>query len=253
MKNPLYNEHAAEYAMVIKDNTFNANYERPSFLALLPDLNGKSVLDLGCGPGETIEYLLKEKCTKVTAVDISKAMIDIVKKRYRSKVNVYKQNLNMGLPKEKESTYDLVGSSLTVHYIKNLNFLFKEVYRVLKKNGLFIFSTHHPLLDFSYSKSGNYFKTEKLTQIWQTIGKPVEVSFYRRPLSSTFKALADAGFHITNVSEGSATSKLKSISTKDYKLLTNKPFFLFVKCRKISDRFRDFCISESQVRIKASV
>ena len=205
MKNSMYNEHASEYARVTKDNTFNAHFERPSLISLFPELQGKSVLDLGCGPGEYFKFLLNEKCSHITAIDVSQSMVKIVKERYGGKVNSYKQNLNMGIPKEKDSIYDLVVSSLTIHYIKNIFFLFKEVYRVLKKNGSFVFSTHHPILDFSYSKSVDYFKTEKLNQTWNTIGRPVEVSFYRRPLSITFNALTEAGFYITYVSEGKPT------------------------------------------------
>ena len=61
----------------------------------------------------------------------------------------------------------------------------------------------------------------------------VEVSFYRRSLSTIFKALTDARFYITYISEGKPTKELKSISGEDYKRLTKKPFFLFVKCQKI--------------------
>ena len=75
----MYNEHASEYARVIKNNTFNAHYERPSIISLLPELRGKSVLDLGCGPGEYFEFFLNEKCSYITAVDLSHAMVDIVK------------------------------------------------------------------------------------------------------------------------------------------------------------------------------
>ncbi len=202
-------------------------------MSLLPELQGKSILDLGCGPGEYFEFFLNEKCSHITAIDVSQTMVKIVKERYGANVDSYIQNLNMGIPNEKDSIYDLAVSALTIHYIKNITFLFKEVYRVLKKNGLFVFSTHHPFLDFSYSESDDYFSTEKLTQTWQTIGKPVEVSFYRRSLSTIFKALTDAGFYITYISEGKPTKELKSISGEDYKRLTKKPFFLFVTCQKI--------------------
>ncbi|MGD9161980.1 MAG: class I SAM-dependent methyltransferase [Desulfobacteraceae bacterium] len=115
MKNPLYNKYALEYARVIKDNAFNANFERPSFKALLPALKRKSILDLGCGPGELFEFFLKEKCSSITAVDLSQAMVGIVKERYGPYVNAYRQNLNMGLPGEKDAAFDLVVSSLAVH------------------------------------------------------------------------------------------------------------------------------------------
>ena len=229
----MYNEHAEEYARAIKNNTFNAHYERPSLISLLPELQGKSILDLGCGPGEYYDFFLNEKCSHITAVDISHSMVEIVRERYGAAVDSYRQDLNLGLPNEESSTHDLVVSALTIHYIKNISLLFKEVYRVLNKNGLFVFSTHHPFHDFSYSESSDYFDTEKLTQTWQTIGKPVEVSFYRRPLSETFKALSEAGFHITYISEGKPSEELESISIEDYKRLTTKPYFLFVRCQKI--------------------
>ena len=94
----MYNEHASEYAQAIKNNTFNAHYERPSLLSLFPKLQGKSILDLGCGPGEYFDFFLNEKCSHITAIDSSLSMVKIVKERYGSNVDSYKQNLNMGIP-----------------------------------------------------------------------------------------------------------------------------------------------------------
>ena len=89
----------------------------------------------------------------------------------------------------------------------------------------------NPFLDFKFSTSDDYFACEKLIQIWNVIGKPVEVSFYRRPLSSTFNTLIEAGFNITSISEGKPAEELKSISSEHYQQLKTKPQFIFFKCQ----------------------
>jgi hypothetical protein len=52
---------ARKYAQNIVDNAWNACYERPASLSLVPaDLQDKSVLDAGCGPGITTAFFLQQ-------------------------------------------------------------------------------------------------------------------------------------------------------------------------------------------------
>jgi 2-polyprenyl-3-methyl-5-hydroxy-6-metoxy-1,4-benzoquinol methylase len=104
MKNPMYNEFAKEYEKAISDNIYNANLERPSLISMLPKLKGKSVLDLGCGPGFYSEHLVNAGA-KVTAIDASSKMVDIVRKKLGSKIHCYVQDLSCGLPTEKNDSY----------------------------------------------------------------------------------------------------------------------------------------------------
>ncbi len=53
----MYTKHAVKYAEVVKDNIYNALLERPSTMALLGGLQGKDVIDMGCGPGEYAQSL----------------------------------------------------------------------------------------------------------------------------------------------------------------------------------------------------
>jgi hypothetical protein len=46
-----YDTIASRYAAGVDDRPFNALYERPATLALLPDVGGRDILDAGCGPG----------------------------------------------------------------------------------------------------------------------------------------------------------------------------------------------------------
>ena len=78
MPAPMYTNHASDYDKAITNNIFNAHLERPSMLAMLPELKGKKILDLGCGPGAYADYFISQGAT-VTAIDVSPEMIDIVK------------------------------------------------------------------------------------------------------------------------------------------------------------------------------
>jgi 2-polyprenyl-3-methyl-5-hydroxy-6-metoxy-1,4-benzoquinol methylase len=230
----MYSKHAEQYAQAVQDNVFNANFERPSLQSMLGDLHGKSVLDLGCGSGVYASYLLQNGASSVTCIDASPSMIDIVNKTIGGKVNAYTQNLSQGLPKEEANSTDVIICPLVVHYIEDLSQFFIEIHRVLKTNGYMVFSTHNPVLDFTLSPSGNYFKRELITEEWNTIGEPVEVSFYRRPLSETFNAITNSGLVVSEYSEGKVTEKLKNISPTHYEQFSTKPQFMFIKCQRKS-------------------
>lgn len=230
MSNEMYSKYAKEYAEAVKENLYNALYERPSLLSMLPSVKGLSVLDLGCGSGIYSKELLRRGAT-VTAIDSSNEMISIVKADLAGKLNVYTQDLALGLPLENSQTYDLVISPLVIHYIKDLKKLFSEVARVLKAEGTFLFSTHHPMVDFEDSISGNYFETEMLTQYWNTIGSKVKVKFYRRPMTELFLAIETSGMNVVSLKEGFPDKRMKTISEKTFNKLTTKPGFIFIKCK----------------------
>ncbi|MEE1675553.1 bifunctional GNAT family N-acetyltransferase/class I SAM-dependent methyltransferase [Agarivorans aestuarii] len=227
-KAPMYSTYANEYDLAIRDNVFNAHYERPSLQAMLGDLQGKRVLDLGCGSGVYAEYLLAEGAV-VTAIDGSAEMIELVNQKLAGKVRCYQQDLGAGLPEESDASYDMVICPLMLHYLEDLNPLFADVKRVLVSGGQFVFSTHHPMVDIEASSSGNYFATELITEQWDTVGKPVAVSFYRRPLSALIGALSNNGMLLAELSEGKPSEALKTISLEHYQRLSEHPQFLFIK------------------------
>ena len=232
MKSKMYSEFNRDYDKVIQDNAYNAHYERPSLQALLPELKDKNVLDIGCGSGIYAEYLI-EHGASVTAVDASTEMIELFKERLAEKATAYVHDLNLPLVNEADESYDLIIAPLMIHYIKDINRLFKDLSRVLKTGGEFIFSTHHPAVDFQSSPSGDYFQCELITEEWDTVGRPVEVSFYRRPLSDFFAALSAVGFAVLELSEGKPTEQLREESPEAYERIATKPNFIFVKAKKL--------------------
>lgn len=232
MKSKLYSKYALQYDAVVQDNIYNACLERPSLQALLSPLKGLDVLDLGCGSGVYAQYFINQNVKSITCIDLSKEMVELVKEKLGKKVTVYKQDLSIGLPKEKCASADVIVCPLVIHYLQDLNVLFKEITRVLKPTGYMVFSTHHPFADFDCTLSGNYFEREYVTQQWNTIGKPVSVNFYRRSLTELSDAITTNGLVITKISEGKVSEEAKVISPQTYAYLLTNPNFIFIKCQK---------------------
>ena len=109
-------------------------------------------------------------------------MIEMTEKRLNGQGRVIKHDLNEPLDFLKDNSFDIVLSSLTLHYLKNWDPVIKEFNRILKKNGYLIFSCHHPFMDYTYFNRDNYFETALLEDEWDTSEGSVKVEFYRRPL-----------------------------------------------------------------------
>ncbi|MDC5855933.1 class I SAM-dependent methyltransferase [Vibrio europaeus] len=228
----MYTKHALKYSEVVKGNIYNALLERPTTLALLGDVKGKAVVDMGCGSGIYAQWFLEHGVSNLTCVDLSAEMIDLVKSEYGNRLTAYVQDLSKGLPNEASSSADIIVCPLVLHYIEDLNVVLKDVYRVLKPGGYIVFSTHHPFADFECTTSGNYFERERVTEDWNTVGDPVEVSFYRRSLTEISDAVTSSGLFISRISEGEVDERAKAISEEAYQYLKRNPNFIFFRCEK---------------------
>ncbi|OBT09508.1 SAM-dependent methyltransferase [Vibrio sp. UCD-FRSSP16_10] len=228
MSNPMYTTFSKQYSLVVKDNIYNAMLERPTTLSLLSIKPGDKVLDLGCGSGEYAKEIQSQGGI-MTCIDLSSEMIELTKSNAHP-FKAYSQDLSIGLPNEADSSFDWVIAPLIIHYIEDLKPLFSEVSRVLKPDGHFVFSTHHPINDYSISPSGNYFALERITESWDTIGEPVQVSFYRRSLQDLFSAIQQAKMTVCELSEGKPLPDIAKIDQGVYERLITEPSFIFMKC-----------------------
>lgn len=226
-----YEKMAEYYFECVDTKLFNAYYERPAILSLLPSVSGKKVLDAGCAAGWYSKWLL-DNGANVIAIDFSPSMIEMTKKRIGEKADVIRADLNESLTFIKEKSIDIIVSSLTLHYIKDWDFVMAEFNRILKPLGSLIFSVHHPFMDFTYFNRENYFLTEIIEDEWETNKGRVKVQFYRRPLSKIIAPVIDAGFTIEKIIEPMPTEKFKEFHPKVYEKLTQNPQFLFLRARK---------------------
>lgn len=99
-----------------------------------------TVLDLGCGGGRNIEYFLT-KAGKVYGLDHSKTSVKMASEINKKAIKTGRCQILVGdvksLPFKNESI-DIVTAFETIYFWDDLEECFKEIYRVLKKEGQFL-------------------------------------------------------------------------------------------------------------------
>jgi SAM-dependent methyltransferase len=229
-----YEAFAEAYLTRTDSNSHNAYYERPAMFSLLSNVKSKRVLDAGCAGGAYSEWLVNHSAD-VVAIDISTMMVQLTKQRLKNRGQVFQADLSKPLTFLNDNSFDIVLSSLTLHYLRDWEGVLKEFHRILLPGGLLLFSTHHPFMDFQFFEQGDYFATELLEDSWQGYGNtPVRVRFYRRPLSAMTNVLTNAGFVIKQIVEPRPTEECKRLYPKDYEKLSTKPWFLIILAQKDS-------------------
>lgn len=127
----------------------------------LGDLDGKNVLDLGCGGGTDIVSYEDLGATLVYGIDSSSAMIEEAKRVVRRPDLLCVGDIET-LPFE-SATFDVVTARYSIHYLENFDRTYTEIARVLKLGGLLVIVAPHPMRDVVQKKEKIYGKRELLT------------------------------------------------------------------------------------------
>ena len=118
--------------------------EWPALRALLPDLKGKRVLDLGCGFGWFCRFVREVGAAEVVGYDVSEKMLERARTTTPDSAISYARK-DLETLELQPASFDLIYSSLTFHYIERLDRLFGQIHRALVPGGSFIFSVEHPI------------------------------------------------------------------------------------------------------------
>ena len=227
----------------IRENVSNANilFETPALFSLLPDLTGKRILDLGCGYGDHCMEFIRMGAERVVGIDISRKMLAVAEKE-NAHPGIEYRNLPMECVSELEETFDIVVSSLAVHYVADFDRLTKDVFALLKPEGLFVFSQENPINTcFSggdrwtrdaqgnklHANLANYSTDGERSSRWFVDG----VKKYHRTFSSVINTLVEAGFAIERLIEPVPTQDVVE-KYPDHGDLLHKPDFLVVRVRR---------------------
>src|SRR5262245_42002891 len=124
-------------------NFFNTYLDTPAVMRILPNVQGLTLLDLGCGSGRYAKLFLGQGAA-VYGIDVSEQLIDIAR---REVAGVSFDVADMEHTPFADRFFDIVVSPLAMHYLEDWTGVLQEVRRVLKPGGCFIFSTTHPLLE----------------------------------------------------------------------------------------------------------
>lgn len=127
---------------------FGAGWERAAehadLLALLPDVDGRRVLDLGCGAGQLARYLATTGAAEVVGVDVSERMLALARAGWAHPRVTYRREAieEVAFP---PARFDLIVSSLVLHYVDDYSELVLRIAGWLAPGGVLVYSTEHPI------------------------------------------------------------------------------------------------------------
>ena len=214
--------------------------EWPALQKLLPVFAGKRILDLGCGFGWHCQYAAEHGAEYVLGIDVSEKMLEVACRKNRFCNVEYRRSAIENISFASDS-FDIVISSLALHYVKDFRSVCQKVAQILPAGGYFVFSVEHPVFtaagpqDWCYDETGakchwpvdRYFSEGKRNAVFlgETITK------YHHTWTTYFTALLSAGFQITAVEEPQPSADmLKNIEEMKDEL--RRPMMLLVSAVK---------------------
>jgi SAM-dependent methyltransferase len=187
--------------------------EWPALQALLPNLRGLRVADLGCGFGWFCRWAADHGAAQVLGLDVSGNMLAQAAAANPAPAVTYaRADLEqLALP---DAAFDLVYSSLALHYVADLATLLQTVHRALVPGGHLVISIEHPiymaplhprwLVEADGRRSwpvDHYLQEGPRTTDWLAPG----VIKQHRTIGTTLTLLIRSGFTIAHVEEWSPT------------------------------------------------
>lgn len=203
---------------------------------LFPPLQGKKILDLGCGYGWHCKFAAEQGAVRILGIDISKKMLEKAERENTSEQIEYRI---CGIEDYEypNDAWDCVISNLALHYIGDIDRIFQKVHRTLKKDGVFIFNIEHPVFtagvgqDWIYTAEGaplywpvdNYFAAgERKTRF---LG--CDVTKQHHTLTQILMGLLESGFELKAVLEAEPPEEMMDIPGMKDEL--RRPMMLLVK------------------------
>jgi ubiquinone/menaquinone biosynthesis C-methylase UbiE len=235
-------------------DVYRDHLNTPAFFEMLPDVKGRSGLDIGCGEGNNTR-LLSGLGARVTGFDISEIFIRYAKRPpapHKSNPDYLVGNA-VEIPFA-DSAFDFATGFMSFMDIPETDRVLAEAYRVLKPGAFLQFSITHPCFNtlnhrnlrnengITYAvEVGGYFeKTDGQLAEWifsaappeETDGVPsFKIPVFNRTLSEWLNLLADTGFILEHLEEPRPDDQ----TVGEYPVLQDAQvtaFFLILRARK---------------------
>ena len=206
---------------------------------LFPDLQGKTVLDLGCGYGWHCRYAAEHGALRVLGIDLSERMVEEARRR-NPHARIRYEVCGLDTYSYPPNTFDLVLSNLVLHYIADLRQVYQNVYSTLKNGGHFLFNIEHPIFTAGvhqewvcgedgkplYWPVDRYFTPGERTTNF--LGQQVVKQHHT--LTQILMGIIDTGFTIEAVEEAVPPAEMMHLPGMQDEL--RRPMMLLVRCLK---------------------
>lgn len=213
--------------------------EWPSIRALLPNLSGKRIVDLGCGFGWFSRFAMAQGAKSALGIDISEKMIAKARATTTDAAVTYKiadlENLEL-----QQAAFDFAYSSLAFHYIRNFRKLIKAIYQALVPYAHFVFTIEHPI--YTAPKNPKWMTDRHGNRIWPLNQYQIEgeritnwlakgVIKQHRTLGRTINTLIDVDFTIRRIEEWRPTEE-QLRKNPEWKEELDRPMFLLIATQR---------------------
>jgi SAM-dependent methyltransferase len=191
---------------------FNDHIEFFAIRDLLPEVKGLDVFDLGCGPGVVCNFLAQNGARRVVGVDVSSPLIKFANRHKKfSTIQYCCEDMVEYL--KGSIRFDLVVSSLALHFVSDLPHVLYKVCRALPTGGYFVFSVRHPVRtsnpageqggigEFAWAQK-HYGVPGERTHRW--LGQ--ELTIFHRSFEMIFSQATSNGFDLVDLREPVPTS-----------------------------------------------
>jgi len=226
-----------------KEVNFNDCIETPILFAMLPDLHGKKILDIGCGMGQHAKEYSEMGAESVLGIDISEKMLAYAKE-HNSAENIVYQRMAMEDIGTIDLQFDLVTSSLVFDYVENFDGLMRKVHMLMKDDAEFVFSMSHPIVTAWDGAYDRYTRTETGERLYANLRNYCQEGLrkvdwvvngyecYHRTVSTLINALITAGFVIEECQEAHISDNMRKQYPALFGGTIHRPEFIFFRCRK---------------------
>lgn len=206
--------------------------------ALLPDLQGKQVVDLGCGYGWFSRWARDAGAASVLGLDISAKMLARAAELTNgSGITWQRADLDtLSLPPRH---YDLIYSALVFHYLQDLPRLFATLFAALKPGGELVFTAEHPVFTAPRQQQWLMHNGEAVWPVegYQREGERVSdwlakgVVKQHRKLATYLNALVTAGFQLRHLDEWGPSDR-QVAEDSALAIERERPMFFIVRVEK---------------------
>lgn len=222
---------------------FNDVIETPIITAMLPELEGKKILDIGCGMGQHAMQYSKAGAASVLGTDISEKMLEYAREN-NSAENITYLRLAFEDLEQLDEKFDVITSSLAFDYSEDFALLMKNIYALLNDGGYLVFSMSHPIstaYDGTYDRYTRTGKGERLYANLHNYSIEGERHFkwvvddyevYHRKFSTLINCIASAGFIIEECQESMVPEDILKEHPDMFGGVVHQPDFIFFRCRK---------------------
>ncbi len=246
-----WNKVAGWYDDLLKTDgdSYQAKVITPNLLRILDLKKGEQVYDLACGQGYFANIFAKSGAS-VTASDLSKRLIETAIKNSPKSIKFYNSPAHKATFLKNESI-DTVVIVLAIQNIENVNEVFTECKRVLKKDGRLVIVLNHPAFrvpqgsdwyfqeGIQYRMVGKYLSESKvsidMTPGEKDLKKKIKTITFHRSLQYYMKLLSKNSLVIARLEEWISHKKSQTGPRQSAEDTARKeiPMFMCIEVKKL--------------------